>query len=100
MSDLVSIAEVWRDRARVAEQAAADLDGLVQSASNTVRQNYFGRDCVEGAALFAQLKRLIEAWCTDVSTISTSLEVTALACRSAAQVYEAADQSAVEGIGG
>lgn len=100
MSDLVSIAEVWRDRARVAEQAASDLDGLVESASNTVRRNYFGRDCVEGAALFAQLKKLLDAWCADVSTISTSLEAKALNCRNTALTYEAADESAGKGVDG
>lgn len=91
MSDLVSIAEVWRDRARVAEQAASDLDGLAMSATNVVRTNHFGRDCSEGVALFDQLRVLLDGWREDVKSLAIELRSTSARCLQAAQVYEAAD---------
>ena len=99
MSDLVSIAEVWRDRARVAEQAASDLDGLVSAASATIRHNYFGHGCSEGAALFTALSDLIAGWCDETNQLSASLLATAARCRHAAQAIGDTDESAGAGMG-
>lgn len=100
MSDLVSIAEVWRDRARVAEQAASDLDGLVESASNVLLRNYFGTGCSEGLALFNNLKMVLDSWCGEVSGLAGALAGTADRCQKAADTYAAADQSVADEMGG
>lgn len=99
MTDLVADAAVWRDRARVADEAAAELDSLARAAARLIRWNYFGRDCVEGQALFNELVSLMNYWRVDMSELSAALSRTASACRSSADAYNAVD-SAARNFGG
>lgn len=93
MSDLVSMAEVWRDRARVAEQAASDLDRLAMAAINVVRTNHFGMGCPEGAELFDQLRALLDTWRGDIKGLSADLRSTSAGCLHAASMYDEADSA-------
>lgn len=100
MPEVVSIASVWRDRARVAEEAAAELDRLLLDAGRIVRVNYFGVDCVEGAALFTQLSQYLAGWRTDTAEASEQLRSVANRCDDAGASFTAADDAAAGGIEG
>ncbi|MFC0314986.1 type VII secretion target [Gordonia phosphorivorans] len=94
MTDLVADAAVWRDRARVADEAAAELDRLIEAASGVVRANYFGSGCVEGVALFNGLRNELSDCRADLGALAQELASTAARCRIAAETYAAADESA------
>ncbi|MCK0439855.1 hypothetical protein MUG78_10400 [Gordonia alkaliphila] len=93
MTDVVADAAVWLDRARMADEAAQDLDRLLEAASGTVRRNYFGNGCAEGIALFEELHRILSAWQADMGSLTVGLAATAERCRIAAAQYESADQA-------
>ncbi|GAA3965405.1 hypothetical protein GCM10022231_27670 [Gordonia caeni] len=94
MSDLVSIAEVWRDRARVAEQAAADLEGLDTALRSVVARNYFGIECVEGTALYGRLREIVGGVSAEFERLVTASRTLAANSTAAAQAYEVQDQEA------
>lgn len=93
MTEVESIAAVWRDRARVAEDAAVELDRLVQAAASTVHWNYFGTDCAEGETLFAQLGASLASWRAEVEKISEAARSVAVNCLVAADSYTLADEA-------
>lgn len=92
MPEVLSISTVWLNRAREAEDAARELDRLSAAARFVLANNYFGTDCVEGAALYGQLAQLTEAWSSDVAVLGQQLGIAAANCRHAAAAYVGTDQ--------
>lgn len=98
MPEVVSIASVWRDRARVAEEAAAELDELANAAGYVLGANYFGEGCVEGDLLFGALAEYMQSWRGEAAEASVSLRTFAANCRAAVEAFALADGAATDGI--
>ena len=98
MTEVESIAAVWRDRARVAEDAANELCELADAAGYLLGTNYFGSGCVEGDVLFGKLGEVLRSWRREAVESSTALNSVALNCRAAADCFALEDEAAGNGI--
>lgn len=98
MTDVVADAAVWLDRARMADEAAQELDELVGALADIARRNVFGIGCAEGQALFEQLNKALNGWRVDTTDVSVGLRGTASRCREAAAAYETVDRASSSGM--
>ncbi|WP_440713581.1 hypothetical protein [Gordonia sp. FQ] len=99
MGDVESIEYVWRDRARVASEAADELEDLANQLSTTMVRNSFGVGCVEGDVLFGRLCAIRDSTVTAFHTQATRAREVADRCLAAAAAYEAADGASAAEVG-
>ena len=91
MTDLVADAAVWRDRARVADEAAAELDSLATGLRIVMARNSFGHGCVEGETLHSRLREVVQSIAGEIHMASAEAHLHAATCRAAADSYVTAD---------
>lgn len=96
MSELVSIEAVWRDRAKIAAEAAEELADLADALVTVGSRNVFGIGCAEGQALFDRLRTLVDSGATTITSLSKEAATLAVTCRLAADAYVAVDDLSAE----
>ncbi|GEE02072.1 hypothetical protein nbrc107696_25180 [Gordonia spumicola] len=97
MSEFVYESSAWHNRATIAREAGVELGELGQSLETTVAQNYFGRGCEEGAALFAKLQASLRSARTELTSLSEAAHLLAAnASMARSQLYEVDRNSAVQ----
>ncbi|MFT3663302.1 MAG: hypothetical protein QM809_18630 [Gordonia sp. (in: high G+C Gram-positive bacteria)] len=89
--EVVSVGEAWRARAKAANDAADELDGLVEAVASTLRNNQLGLDCIEGEELFKQLSAIAVDWRLGMRTEVDYLKNIARRCIRASEAYGVAD---------
>ncbi|MEZ5211929.1 hypothetical protein MYK68_08170 [Gordonia sp. PP30] len=99
MGDVESIEDVWRDRARVASEAADELEDLANQLESILTRNAFGIGCVEGEVLFERLGQIRNAAVDAFRARSGEARQLSERCLTAAAVYTAADESSAVELG-
>ncbi|WP_425793677.1 hypothetical protein [Gordonia sp. DT218] len=84
----------WTTRAAAARAAARELDDCRMTITRIVGMNYFGRDCVEGLALYESLRRAIvdSGWSTQLVHQVNELNTLAANCDAAANSIKNQDE--------
>ncbi|WP_454162507.1 hypothetical protein [Gordonia iterans] len=92
MSELVSIEAVWRDRAKIAAEAAEELADLIPALRRVAMRNVLGVGCLEGEALHEKLVDIVNAGGIALRDAARDAQVLAARSRAAADAYVNADQ--------
>ncbi|AVL99904.1 hypothetical protein C6V83_06070 [Gordonia iterans] len=91
VSELVSIEAVWRDRAKIAAEAAEELADLIPALRRVLSRNTLGEDCAEGEAMYGQLRIVVAGGVDVLRDAMTDAQVLASRCRASASAYAGAD---------
>ncbi|GAA3689794.1 hypothetical protein GCM10022238_03200 [Gordonia hankookensis] len=91
---LASDDTAWAKRASAARAAARELDDCRMTITRIIGMNYFGRDCVEGLALFEALRCAIvdSGWSTQLVHQVNELNTLAANCDAASDAIRNRDE--------
>ncbi|GAB08963.1 hypothetical protein GOARA_025_00090 [Gordonia araii NBRC 100433] len=93
---LLSEAEAWLERAKVARWAAEELVACINAVSGVLAANYMGDGCTEAPPVFAELKRDLAAgspsWNFSLAQQADSLKGLANTCAGAGDSFRTFDR--------
>lgn len=100
MEDLVYQRELWSKRATIARECGEELGELAKALVYVVERNYFGAGCIEGEAVFAGLRALIDSGSSSLVRIADDSMSLSVRSDAAMNHLSEADLAGADVVGG